>query len=198
MSQPIIHESFFKDPDGVRKFALNEQFWDCSFTSIMRGSWPGKRSHMVHWLSAEIFDEFVENISGILGLTADQEMYVEAYFQYCTVHDGDSWVHRDMDDLDKTHVGVIYLSPDPPPNSGTIIYEMPPSLEQQFDHNDPSSKYPADPSEYNVKQILENQYNRLVLYSPQDFHKSDTYFGEGKQDGRLFMVFFMRVEERKQ
>ena len=49
--------------------------------------------------------------------------------------------------------------------------------------------------EFEVKQKLENKYNRMVLYDPKELHKSDTYFGTDINDSRLFIVFFMRVDE---
>ena len=192
MSKALVYDSFFADPDGVRQYALGEKFWDCSFTSIMYGKWPGKRSHLLHWVSADIFDQLITRLTEALELSLDDDIYIEAYFQYCTREDGDSWVHRDLDDFDKTHVGVIYLTPDPPPQSGTIIYQPPAELAHIDDLN-PDTDYPVDPAAYDVKQVVDNRFNRLVVYKPTDFHKSDNYFGDSLQDGRLFIVFFMRV-----
>ena len=188
MTEPQIHDNFFANPDAVREFALRQPYWDCSYKSITSGHWPGRRTLFVHWINATIFDEFIARLRERLALPDSATIYVESFFQSCNRHDGNSWVHQDVFDLDKTHVGVIYLNPDPPPNSGTLIYDPIPGADQQPDYDK------SLPENYTVRMAMENRYNRMVCYAPEHFHKSDEYFGESVEDGRLFMVFFMRVE----
>ena len=66
--------------------------------------------------------------------------------------------------------GLLYLTPNPPPDSGTIIYTPPPHQEQD---------------------IVGNCFNRLLLYSADAYHKSNKYFGSSLRDGRLTQLFFI-------
>ena len=42
--------------------------------------------------------------------------------------------------------------------------------------------------------IIGNVFNRLILYKGTEFHKSNDYFGNDIQDGRLTQVFFIKGE----
>ena len=42
--------------------------------------------------------------------------------------------------------------------------------------------------------MVGNVYNRLVLYRGDMFHRSLEYFGNDKNDGRLFQTFFFNTE----
>jgi hypothetical protein len=88
-----------------------------------------------------------------------------------------------------THVLILFLTPDPSPNSGTIFYNRKPDVnEDEYKQND------GDPKYYDVKEVFENVYNKAALYNPDEFHKSDTYFGESFRDSRLSQVCFLREE----
>jgi hypothetical protein len=191
MFQPIVVDNLFDDPDKVRGFALKQDYYSCKNHPLgeSAGNWPGKRSDYVSAIDFTFFKFISKHLYKELNLQEEQNSYIECFFQYCSEFDGNSWVHRDVLNYEPTHVGLIYLTPEPPENSGTILYE----------HKDPNyvkggpMDDSGDVSDYNVKQVLENKYNRLVIYHPDEFHKSDTYFGTTKEDSRLFIVFFMRV-----
>ncbi len=40
-----------------------------------------------------------------------------------------------------------------------------------------------------------NIFNRLVLFNSNNFHMSMDYFGDSKENGRLFQVFFFSTEK---
>ena len=42
--------------------------------------------------------------------------------------------------------------------------------------------------------MVGNMFNRLVLYRANQWHQSLEYFGNGIEDGRLFMTFFFNTE----
>ena len=188
MFQPIVVDNFFRSPDIVREFALEQQYWPKE-TNPNGGNWPGKRSDYISALHDELFKNMMEKIHKTIGIDRMHSTYTESFFQYCSESDGNSWVHRDALQFEPTHVGLIYLSPNPQPNSGTILYEH---KDPDYVKGDPIDDS-GDVNDYNVKQVLENKYNRAVIYHPDEFHKSDTYFGTTKEDSRLFIVFFMRV-----
>lgn len=181
MIKTIVEDNFFHVPNEVRQFALSLNYQSCT-THLAGGNWPGKRSNFVNIINPSIFDTTMSKINDLCGYQQNHNSFTDMFFQYCTASDGDSWIHRDRLEMNATHVGLIYLTPNPPPNSGTILYE------NTTDEDDPE-----DPSKYKVKQVLDNVYNRIVIYDPNEYHKSDTYFGTTLSDSRLFIVFFSRM-----
>ena len=47
---------------------------------------------------------------------------------------------------------------------------------------------------WELVQKVSNEYNKLVLYDGQLFHKSLDYFGDSLENGRLTQVFFFDTE----
>jgi hypothetical protein len=87
--------------------------------------------------------------------------------------------------------GVVYLSPDPPPWSGTSIWR----------HKDtgtciasPGVRYYRDPDTLDHFE-LENRYNRLALFRENILHRVETGFGMGHTT-RLTQTIFFQTERR--
>lgn len=186
MIEPIIQDNFFGDPDRVREHAL-KQTYARSEDGPPDVNYPGSRSYYLSAIDNFLFIYLTQKVYQVLGYASETPSYTEAFYQWCNKDDGNSWIHWDNLPWNPTHVGVIYLTPDPPDNSGTILYHKP-------DWFDPDTMSTSD-YEFEVKQKLENKYNRMVLYDPKELHKSDTYFGTDINDSRLFIVFFMRIDE---
>lgn len=181
----LIKDNFFASPDGIREFALTHDDWRTSVDHVRGGNWPGHRSGLINTLSGEIFSQLMLGLRRSLGLTSFDLTYIVSYFQYCTKTDGESWIHQDDTDI-YSHVGIVYLTPNPPSDSGTVIYHPPENSAS------PDSEYQKTAK---VKKVIDNRYNRLTIYNPKDFHKSDQYFGNDIHDSRLFIVFFMKVRK---
>jgi hypothetical protein len=189
MFEPIVMDGVLENPDFVRKVALKQQYWE-SQDHPHGGNWPGRRSDYVSVIDFPLFQQMMGHVHDAIGISRSASSYTTMFFQSCSTRDGNSWVHRDTLDFNPTHVGMFYLSPNPPANSGTILYTH---KDPDYVYGDPSDDS-GNPEDYNVKQVLENRYNRLVVYHPNEFHKSDTYFGSSIDDSRLFAVFFTRVD----
>jgi len=119
-------------------------------------------------------------------------------FQFTTSVDR-SFIHSDHPNYN--WAGVLYLTPNAPENSGTNFYKFIDGSTCVNDSETINSKYESMPNEYrydNTKwKIIDkigNKFNRLVLFNPQNYHKSGEYFGKDKYDGRLFQVFFFTTE----
>lgn len=89
-----------------------------------------------------------------------------AYFHIMSEGDkfNESWLHKDDSSV---LAGLIYLNPNPQPNSGTIIYKN------------------------GEKVTVKNEYNKLVMYDPTYTHAPEAGFGTDINDCRLTMVFFV-------
>jgi hypothetical protein len=76
----------------------------------------------------------------------------------------DQWMHKD--DL-ALLAGVVYLNPNPKPNTGTIV------------------------NVNGEERIVKNEYNKLVMYDTNFWHAPQGGFGEDTNDSRLSFVFFI-------
>ena len=170
----IIIDNFLPYPNVVREWALNQEFFDCEYITKKTGiknTWPGLRTITVNELDNNYADVVLSRIAHIartdFGITVN--LQIASSFQLTTSKDGDSWIHKDDDSL---VAGVLYLTPNAPIDSGTILYSEPPHKEID---------------------MIGNIYNRLVMYRSDAYHKSNKYFGNGLRDGRLTQVFFIKV-----
>ena len=182
-------KNFFENPDDIRKFALSQRFYP-SETHPSGGNWPGVRTEFYHTLSEDKYYDFTSKIYNLMGWESGKETYFEVMFQLCTDKDGTSWIHNDRMPQDFTHVGIVYLTPSPHKNSGTLFYE--PKVKEDEDRLIEEDS--SDPNLFNEVTNSENEYNKLILYNPQTWHKSDTYFGKDLYDGRLTLVAFIRED----
>jgi hypothetical protein len=202
----LIIDNFYLDPDKIRQFALRQTFKN-STEAAAGGNWPGRRTSFLHNLNQEICDEFHNAFLGNLleNNAVKYGGYIETNFQLCYASDGDSWVHYDTPPWNCTHVGVVYLNPNPPENSGTLFYEFVEEHREEFEEyaKQRNNLWTAlnrdqDSKEFYkfFKQTLNipNKYNRAIVYGPHIWHKSDRYFGSTPEDGRLFQPFFCHLD----
>lgn len=202
----LIVDDFYEDPDKIRNFALKQNFKDCVEAGA-GNQWPGKRSMFLHNLDQDIHQEFHNNFLGSIleNNPIKYSGYLETNFQLCFESDGDSWVHYDTPSWEATHVGVVYLNPDPPENSGTCFYNFNEEYRQEFEEYAKKNNHLwtrlnrlEDSEEFNrwfVKDMcIPNKYNRCIIYGPNRWHKSDWYFGNDHDTGRLIQPVFCRLE----
>lgn len=200
--QTIIIDNFLPYPNIIRHWALNQQYFNDKEYTVKIGKttiWPGMRTEHVMDLDKEYADvvlgKFVDIIKSLY-FVQNKQLSLQSCFQLCSVSDGDSWVHQDNDVL---AAGILYLSPNPPPDSGTILYRCKDFQRWNSLHiNDMmkinrSEKKNLYDSLFEPIDIIGNVYNRLVIYSGDAFHKSNNYFGLNKENSRLTQVFFAKI-----
>jgi hypothetical protein len=189
--QTIIVDEFYKNPDEVRAFALSQNF-------EVSGNYPGHRtrSFLVENVKNSI-QEIVRPYAGEITGWGDDST---GSFQFTTARDR-SWIHSD----DTTDwAAVLYLTPDAPLSAGTGLFKHKETGAKRWrssEHsNDENSKAPGvlhsqDFTKWEMVDRIGNVYNRMVLYRGDLFHVSLDYFGNDKEDGRLFQVFFFNTEK---
>jgi hypothetical protein len=90
------------------------------------------------------------------------------------------------------------MTPNPPENTGTTLYSLRETgqfvhSEDYPDWND-RAEYTEDLSKWKPEITIENRYNRLILYNGACYHRSSLAgFGNSKETGRLFQVFFFNT-----
>jgi hypothetical protein len=90
---------------------------------------------------------------------------------------------------------VCYLTPNAPVSSGTGLYRrkstglMTGTKDEQLDIGEPQDK-----TKWELVDTVGNVFNRLVMYRGDLWHISQEYFGNSKENGRLFQLFFISTE----
>jgi len=177
----IIVDGFYENPDEVRQMALNADY-------NVRGNYPGIRTKSY---ATDLLKSRFENIIG-KKITLWPNEY-NGSFQY-TTGDQKSWIHRDKTD----YSGIIYMSPNAPANAGTILYRHL-LTGKQFANDEIDEKILShDSNNYDAWEIMDivgNKYNRCILFNGRLSHKSNEYFGDCLENGRLFQTFFFDTEK---
>jgi hypothetical protein len=186
----LVIDDFYSNPLEVRDFALKQEF-------KVRGNYPGLRT------DSYLNDTMKKALRDILYPFAGEiTHYGDDYtgaFQY-TLSSDRSWIHADST---TDWAGVLYLTPDAPISSGTGIFKHKKTGMMTFDYRNTSEEYikqspPGEDSQDYTKWDMVDRYgnlfNRLILYRADNYHVSLDYFGNTKENGRLFQVFFFNTE----
>lgn len=185
----VVVDNFYQDPDSVREFALTLDF------QFHPGYHKGKRTEKTY-----LFPGLKESFEKILGKKiADFSRYgTNGCFQYCI--GGDQLVyHYDT----QTYAGLIYLTPNAPPQTGTSFFRSRHTSLRKIDFGKEKEEETSltfkngflDPTEFDLVDKVGNVYNRLVLFDARLIHAASEYFGSNLQNGRLFQLFFFDFEE---
>lgn len=182
----IIIDNFYKNVDEVREFALKQNF-------SVTGNYPGNRtiSYANEAIKSEI-QKFIEPFGGkITSFPIETNSYNGA-FQYTTSRER-SWVHIDSYN---NWAGVLYLTPNAPLDSGTSFYKIKDnSMLNDISVKEYADKFSQDLTKWDKVDKVGNVFNRLILFNSKRYHMSDNYFGNEKNDSRLFQTFFFSAEK---
>lgn len=182
ISNIVVVDGFYVDPFYVRATALASSF-------DVRGNYPGLRTRP--FLNDSIRAAVQALVRLPIVFWPDDEY--NGSFQYATARDR-TWIHADQT---TNYAGVVYLTPDAPPSSGTSFYQhiptglrfYPPTaeLQQQCDHDS------QDYTKWVKLDTVANIFNRIILFDSRQYHASDPYFGDSLANARLFQTFFFNV-----
>ena len=182
----LIIDDFYVNPDRVRSFALSQDF-------NVKGNYPGARTRSF-W--TEDVKQAIESYMGWAGKITNTygaergEGYCGA-FQIATAQDR-TWIHSDPNNM---WAAVCYLTPDAPHTGGTGLFRWKATGEMK--DVDCSNKYDGyDYTKWDMVDRIGNKYNRLVIYRGDFYHASLDYFGNNKDNGRLFQTFFFDTERQ--
>jgi hypothetical protein len=189
----LVVDNFYANPTEVREFALKQEF-------KVRGNYPGLRT--VSYLNdslKKIIQNIIYPFAG--NVTFWGEDQYTGSFQYTLASDR-SWIHADST---TDWAAVCYLTPDAPVTAGTGIFRHKETGWMTYDYkrdNDPEYTKNAPPgydmqdyTKWDMVDRFGNVFNRLILYRADNYHVSLDYFGNTKENGRLFQVFFFNTEK---
>jgi hypothetical protein len=192
----IIVDNFYNNAPDVRKYILTQDF-------SVKGNYPGQRtiSHATEDLK-NIIQKYVEPFAGKITMfpipkadMSDAATIYNGAFQYTTSRDR-SWVHTDKWN---NWAGVLFLTPDAPLTAGTGFYRFHDGTASQADTDDLQNqktidRFTQDLTKWEMVDRVGNVFNRLILFDAHNYHMSLDYFGDSKENGRLFQVFFFSTE----
>jgi hypothetical protein len=191
----IVVDNFYNNPMETRDFILRQEF-------SVKGNYPGQRtvSYANEHLK-EIIQRYVEPFAGkitdfpIPTGASDEKIYNGA-FQYTTSRDR-SWVHMDGYN---NWAGIIYMTPDAPLSSGTGFFRFHDGSMDETDatllnNKTATDNFSQDMTKWDLVDKVGNVFNRLILFNSKKYHMSLDYFGDSKENGRLFQTFFFSTEK---
>tara|TARA_X000000368_G_scaffold400187_1_gene371833 strand:- start:73 stop:681 length:609 start_codon:yes stop_codon:yes gene_type:complete len=197
----MIHicDNFFSDPFKIRSIAFKGKY-KCAI------NYPGVRSHNVPKKVEDEILSYGHYITKNSSLTINTPSFQSISQDY-----DEGIFHKDVD---HTYICIIYLSLDPPLNSGTEICDSDhvrgleifnstnPKVIKSRDlfHKDPLNliyRYRYGRirkkvnSFYKSNIIAANKFNRCVIFPATNFHRAQNFFGTSLGNSRLTIVSFM-------
>lgn len=174
MKDYLVIDNFFSDVNSVRKVALDATYFVREEHPGDIGHFPGHRTDYINEWNRELYQVMLNAEINCVQQLLKQNLS-EKFTEYWTKFSF-SWTdkntpieeHRDFTEnwngFTNFYGGVIYLTPNPPKNSGTVITDV---------------------------TTIENVYNRYVMYDATELHKVESSFGEDINDGRLVLTHFI-------
>ena len=194
-----VVDNFYNDPYAVRELALKQNFDPSQYHK-------GKRTTFKHCVEGT--KEKIEKLLGLKITDWDNQGH-NMVFQYCTPADPLVY-HYDG----QTHAAVVFLTPDPPPETGTSFFRHKKAnwLDRapEIGKNGIKSQEDIDTTERTLigsqhddfldgtkwEEIdrIGNKFNRFAMWDAKTIHAASKYFGTSKETGRLFHMFFFNAE----
>ena len=166
----IVVDNFYKNPDTIRAFAYQKEF-------------KHNNTHYKGMRTSEtfLFEGLKEEFESLIQekITLWEEHQFNGCFQVTSAE------NQQVYHCDENHwAGVIYLTPDPPPESGTFTSTF-------------SGGF-YDSTKFDLVDKVGNLYNRLVLFKSTRIHSAGPYFGTNLGNGRLVHLFFFNTTTSRQ
>jgi hypothetical protein len=179
----VVIDDVYVDPDSVRNFALSQTF------NYHPNNHKGRRTDTT-FLFNGLKDLFESKLNCKI---KNWEYYgTNGCFQYCIA--GEQLVyHFDA----QQYAGVLFLTPDAPPQTGTTFYRSKYTKKMKVSDNEHSIVFKNgfyDSTEFDVVDVVGNVYNRIVLFDARMIHAASCYFGTNIDNGRLFQLFFFDLD----
>ncbi len=178
----LVIDNFYTNPDVVRKFALEQDYYPDNFH-------PGVSTHPL--FNREI-DIYMKNVLTYYSSnTICHNNPIKFHFQYNTVNQRSCY---NIDNYRKEKLAaILYLTPDAPYSAGTGFFKYENGIQDCIDEtaigNELKRKHRHDDTKWELNTQIGNVYNRLVIFNADQYHKSLGYFGNNKDDARLIQIF---------
>jgi hypothetical protein len=191
----IAVDDFYKSPDEVREYALSLDF------QHNKAQHKGKRTRQRTFFKGTY--EFFEDILKKKITSWDNQPH-NGVFQFCTAEDQLVY-HTDG----QKYAAVVFLTPDAPPECGTSFFKHRGNGLRKFPTEEDCGRLNKstdelywdmfkgnfyDKSPWDLVDVVGNVYNRMAIWDAKLVHAASQYFGDNKQNSRLFHMFFFDAE----
>ena len=197
----LVVDDFLDDPDYVCNLATNAEYNDPGHTNH-----PGVASKLkIHEIDQKLFDNILKKILGYYwDLNYPVNYMVDMEFQRIQSND-DGILNKGIIHVDSEMAmaaGLIYLNHDAPRDTGTSFYKLKDDSYKinQKELLDPIAKYHAGEHVDGIEKIcqdhydmfeetmrVQNQYNRLLFYSGDEWHTATSYDNQTRYTLRYFI-----------
>jgi hypothetical protein len=191
-----------QNPDEVRKRALSYTYFN---NQLEDSTFPGKRTKLLNEIDSEYNSAICGKLTTFL-FNLEKSTYcvdIKSAFQIVDSNSVRGWVH--VDGFTSDIAAVLYLTPNPPKNSGTEFYVRKENIQidtyyehqKQFVMGKTTKEQIIEPlkehnDQYELADVISNKYNRLVIYPSNWSHCAGSYFGDTNENSRLTQVFFIK------
>tara|TARA_B100000427_G_scaffold276620_1_gene245604 strand:- start:70 stop:720 length:651 start_codon:yes stop_codon:yes gene_type:complete len=200
-SYPVtIVDDFFTDPDYVRDLALSSRYIEID------PRWPGRRTDHLKSIDESLFYYIGNKLFKMFSKSPPDYWNFQMYFQKIYPFSEDKWDKRNRGwvhyDSEKLFGGIIYLTKNPDPDTGTSIYKerkgfgnytaqqnnMKEKLYrgEDLDIDEYTKHYDEYHNQFVETVKVDNVYNRLLLFGGDVLHGVRTF---GLQE-RITISFF--------
>jgi len=178
-----VVDNFYRDPDAIRAFALQQEY---------EPSGPGKPYIGSRTYKQFLFPGLREEFEYIMGerITAWESHGMNGRFQFNI--EGEPLVyHADT----QKWAAMLYLTPGAPHESGTMTHALKGTDIRHRSHPEfrrcfrPGSRN-LDKTPFEDVDIVGNVYNRLYIFNAGYLHSACAYFGWTPENSRLWQMFF--------
>jgi len=190
-----VIDTFLESPELWRDYALKQEF----FRDTM-APWPGLRTKSLNEINPDLFNSLARKlIKHCHGST--EFPHLEITFALVDETFGTGWIHQDEPKYNIA--GMIYLNPSAPLGTGTGFYNFSTYTDESFFHQalDEYNALEVDRpkfeeakqrqrSFFNKTMTVENEFNRCLMFHPNQWHAADKFFGNSKETARLTINFF--------
>tara|TARA_B100000131_G_scaffold17220_1_gene17402 strand:+ start:102 stop:755 length:654 start_codon:yes stop_codon:yes gene_type:complete len=197
----LVVDDFLDDPDYVCNLAKNAEYNDPGHTNH-----PGVASKLkIHEIDQKLFDTILQKILGYYwDLNYPVNYMVDMEFQRIQSND-EGILNKGIIHVDSEMAmaaGLIYLNHDAPRDTGTSFYKLKDKSYRikQKELLDPIAKYHAGEHVDGIEKIcqdhydkfeetmrVQNQYNRLLFYSGDEWHTATSYDNQTRYTLRYFI-----------
>ncbi len=167
----IIIDDYFEDPFIIRNKALKAKYYTKENHPGDIAQFPGYRTDYINKWDENLYSYLVnrqlDNVSKLIDISEYTEYWTKFSFSF-TKKDVVAVEHKDFQDnwngFKKFFGGVIYLTPEPPKNTGTVLKNI---------------------------VTVDNKFNRYVLYDATLLHSVENSFGETINNSRMVLTHFI-------
>jgi len=186
----IVVDNFYANPDKVREYALRQEF---KANENYHKGCRTERAYIPSWVQGEFSRLLNKKVTSFVGATG--------VFQYCVARDSIVY-HYDTQE----YAGMVYLSPNAPLQTGTQTFRSIHTklfgaatdadaarlnmTKEQLDFKSFNGNNFYDKHNMELVDSVANVYNRLVIFNARALHAATSYYGDSKENARLFHLYF--------